>query len=64
MAHAPTLLRSPRFFPVCRLCLAEVSPSAATYSNKTRVLPVRATLQLRAGEAVVQASPGCCRMGL
>lgn len=40
----------------CRLCLAEVSPSAVTYSNKSRVLPVRATLPLRPGEALLQVA--------
>ena len=39
-----------------RLVLAEVSPSAVTYSNKSRVLPVRASLALRSGEAVVQVA--------
>ncbi|PSC69692.1 Transducin WD40 repeat-like superfamily [Micractinium conductrix] len=39
-----------------QLCLAEVSPSAVTYTNKSRVLPVRATLALRSGEAVVQVA--------
>lgn len=38
------------------LCLAEVSPNAVTYSNKARLLPVRASLQLRSGEAVVQVA--------
>lgn len=36
--------------------LAEVSPSAVTYSNKSRVLPTRASLALRPGEAVVQVA--------
>ena len=40
----------------CRLCLADASPSAATYANKTRVMPVRAALPLRLGEAVVQVA--------
>lgn len=42
--------------PAHRLCLAEVSPSAVTYSNKSRVLPVRASLALRPGEAVLQVA--------
>lgn len=49
-------LAAPCFPPTCRLCLAEVSPSAVTYSNKSRVLPVRASLALRPGEAVLQVA--------
>ena len=33
-----------------------MSPSAVTYSNKSRVLPVRATLPLRQGEALLQVA--------
>jgi hypothetical protein len=55
LTYHPALLPSSLLLP-CRLCLAEVSPSAVTYSNKSRVLPVRASLPLRQGEALLQVA--------
>lgn len=55
--HWPISLCCPlHLHPNCRLVLAEVSPSAVTYSNKSRVMPTRASLPLRQGEAVLQVA--------
>eukprot|EP00887_Chlorella_sp_A99_P003020 scaffold9.g3020.t1 len=39
-----------------KLCLAEVSPSAVTYSGQSRVLATKHAVQLRPGEALVQVA--------
>jgi hypothetical protein len=42
--------------PLHRLCLADISPSAVTYTNQARTLAARHTLQLLPDEAVRQVA--------